>query len=265
MHAIRCLLAAAVLAIVATATPARAASYSTDQSDLWWIPAESGWGIQFVQRNSTIFATMFIYDSAGAATWYVATMGASGWIWTGDLYSTRGPWFGAVPFASADVQVTKVGTMTWSSSDAYSGTLTYSVNGVQVSKQLQRQFIAVDDFSGDYFGVLHKDNTGCSDPTQNGTIENPLGVAIVQSGSTVNFMTVDVNLNVCTYAGSVAQAGQMGSMSATFTCSDGSHGSATLSELQVNPSGITGRIAAQGAPSGCASTGWFGAGRGTTF
>lgn len=28
---------------------ARATSYSTDASDIWWNPAESGWGIQLAQ------------------------------------------------------------------------------------------------------------------------------------------------------------------------------------------------------------------------
>ena len=80
------------------------------------------------------------------------------------------------------MQVIKVGS-SWSSSDVKSGTLTYSVNGVQVTKQLQREFIAVDDISGDYFGVLHEDNAGCADPTQDGTVENPIASSFVQSGT----------------------------------------------------------------------------------
>ena len=53
-----CVLLAAVSFL---ASPAYPASFSTDQSDLYYIPAESGWGIQLVQRGAVIFATMFVY------------------------------------------------------------------------------------------------------------------------------------------------------------------------------------------------------------
>src|SRR5437899_12652131 len=98
---------ALILALSSIALPATAASYSTDQSDIWWADppsSENGWGIQFVQRGSTIFATIFVYGpTGGAPTWYVATMGPTppgSLVWSGDLYTTTGPWFGAVPYNS---------------------------------------------------------------------------------------------------------------------------------------------------------------------
>ena len=60
-------------AVSFSALPAYATSFSTDQSDLYYIVAESGWGIQLVQRGSVIFATMFVYGPSGTPTWYVAT------------------------------------------------------------------------------------------------------------------------------------------------------------------------------------------------
>jgi hypothetical protein len=63
--------------------------------------AESGWGMQLVERGTIIFATLFVYDPSGAPTWYVATMpfisNNPNNVWTGDLYATTGPWFGTVP------------------------------------------------------------------------------------------------------------------------------------------------------------------------
>ena len=44
-------------------------SFSTDMSDLWWIPSESGWGMQLVQQGSLIFATLYIYSSNGQPVW----------------------------------------------------------------------------------------------------------------------------------------------------------------------------------------------------
>ena len=265
MKAFRCLFATLVLAATSLVDPVRAASYSTDQSDLWWIPGESGWGIQFVQRNSTIFATMFVYDSAGAPTWYVATMAADGLTWTGDLYATRGPWFGTLPFNPTAVQATKVGSMTWLATQINAGTLTYTVNGTEVSKQLQREFIALDDFSGDYGGNLHQVNTGCPDPAQNGTSDLLAALVVRQTGNAATFATADENYNVCTYNGSLAQAGQMGCFAGTFTCADSTQGTFNFCEIQVNISGITARLIKQATPAGCTTTGWFGGGRATTF
>lgn len=265
MKTIRRLFTAIALATAVLFSPAQGASYSTDQSDLWWIPSESGWGIQFVQRNSTIFATMFVYDPSSAPTWYVATMLADGLTWTGDLYATRGPWFGTAPFDPAKVDGTKVGIMNWSPSTLDAGMLTYTVNGMQVTKNLQREFIAVDDFSGDYGGNLHQTNTGCSDASQNITTDVPAALAIRQNENQVNFAIADVSLNVCSYVGMVSQTGQLGRIASTFTCTDGRHGNLNILELQVNISGITGRFTSQDMPSGCTATGWLGAGRATTF
>jgi hypothetical protein len=48
--------------------------------------------------------------------------------------------------------LTKVGTMNWSAQTVTTGTLTYSVNNVTVSKALTRQTLVLDDYSGHYFG-----------------------------------------------------------------------------------------------------------------
>ena len=60
MKFIRPILAVALLVALGLVRPAWATSWSNDQSDLWWNASENGWGIQFVQRGSTIFATIQI-------------------------------------------------------------------------------------------------------------------------------------------------------------------------------------------------------------
>src|SRR2546423_1535665 len=101
-----CILLAAVSFL---AYPAYSTSFTTDQIDLYYIPNESGWGIQLVQRGSVIFATIFIYGPSNTPTWYVATLQFAGNLtWTGDLFATTGPYFGTVPFNSATVVATKV-------------------------------------------------------------------------------------------------------------------------------------------------------------
>ena len=63
MRAIRRLLCGLGIACsIGMAPHAFATSFTTDQSDLWYIPAESGWGMQLVQRDGVIFATLYVYD-----------------------------------------------------------------------------------------------------------------------------------------------------------------------------------------------------------
>jgi hypothetical protein len=35
-----------------------------DVGDIWWNPNESGWGLQLSQSNTTLFATLYVYDDA---------------------------------------------------------------------------------------------------------------------------------------------------------------------------------------------------------
>jgi len=88
------------------ASPAYATSFTTDQSDLWYIPAESGWGMQLVQRGNVIFATLFVYDPNNP-TWYTATMDyTSNYTWTGTLYATTGTDF-SLPWNPAALTITR--------------------------------------------------------------------------------------------------------------------------------------------------------------
>ena len=59
---VRFTVCALLLVALSLVRPAWATSFSNDQSDLWWNSSENGWGIQFVERGKTIFATMFVYD-----------------------------------------------------------------------------------------------------------------------------------------------------------------------------------------------------------
>src|SRR2546421_1498098 len=96
LREIRVMLFASLLAVNGLCQPhVYATAYATDFSDLWWIPSESGWGIQFVQQHNVIFGTTFIYGPGGQPIWYVATMP---WVgpgaFSGALYVTQGPYFG---------------------------------------------------------------------------------------------------------------------------------------------------------------------------
>jgi hypothetical protein len=112
---------------------------SVNYQDLWWNPAESGWGVNVTHQSDILFATLFIYDAAGRDMWLVLSNGAKqpNGSFTGDLYRTVGPAFNVTPFVG--VTAPKVGTMTFTFQSGAAGTLVYTVDGVTITKTIQRQ------------------------------------------------------------------------------------------------------------------------------
>jgi hypothetical protein len=68
------------------------------------------------------------------------------------LIATTGPWFGTVPFNPTLVGLRTVGKMTWKAQSVGSGTLSYGIDGVTVSKTLYRQTLRYDDRAGTFYG-----------------------------------------------------------------------------------------------------------------
>jgi hypothetical protein len=241
-------------------SPVGATSFSTDQSDLWYIVAESGWGMQLVQRGNTIFATLFVYGQTGAPTWYVATMSSTdGSTWTGDLYATTGPWFGAVPFNPSNVVASKVGTMTWTAQGDDTGNVSYSVNGIQVSKNVVRQTLVFDDYSGTYLAALHAGTTGCTNPADNqAPLDFPVlfTITVTQSGQSVTITFSALGLGV-TFTGTLNQSGQFASVIGTYTDTTGEIGNVSVTKLSVQQSSLTGSFTQQSTNRGCQSVGYF--------
>ena len=112
--------------------------------DLWWLPSESGWGLNLAHQGDVLFATLFTYGADRNGMWLVgSSLARTGErVYSGDLYRTIGPAFDAQRFDPAAVSRVKVGTMTVSFDDATRGTLTYSVNGVTLTKAISRYVFA---------------------------------------------------------------------------------------------------------------------------
>ena len=114
-------------------------SFSNNVQDLWFNPNEPGWGVNIAQHGNTIFATLFTYDRNGKGMWLVLPAGeqtADG-KFSGPIYTTSGPAFNASPWHS--ISFNAVGTMNFDFTNGNAGTLTYTVNGVTVTKSIQRQ------------------------------------------------------------------------------------------------------------------------------
>ncbi len=110
-------------------------------ADLWWNPNESGWGLTVAQHatGNVIVFIIYTYMSTGQPLWLISS---GSWATStsfvgGDLSQFTGPPFNANPFPATAVG-TKVGTLSFTMINNDNATLTYSVNGITVTKAVTR-------------------------------------------------------------------------------------------------------------------------------
>ena len=202
---------------------------------------------------------MFVYDPTGKPIWYVGTLNptATSLVWSGDMYVTNGPWFGSQPYNAALFGGRVVGTMTWASAFIQSGTLSYSVDGVAVTKNIVRQTLVNDDYNGTYVGAVHQTSASCVG-LANGTSESFAGLSIVQTGTNVALSYAVLGGGQCSFVGQFAQDGQFGRMTGTYSCSSGEGGNFSMFEMNVGFNVLTARYSAASTNLGCQSTGYLG-------
>jgi hypothetical protein len=180
----------------------------------------------------------------------------------GPLYETSGPYFG-VPFNAAAVTRREVGTATLRVTFPNSGTLTYSVDGVPITRQIRRQTWAMNDMSGEYTGsrgIRVVGGSGCT-PTVGGLAFSSFGsIQLAQSQTTFSMRGVLAGAT-CTFSGSYAQEGRLGTSTGTYSCSNGTSGTYTVSEIEATLYGFFGKYT--GTERGCAVEGRIGATRTT--
>jgi len=225
----------ACLATTLFAGLGHAAALVPDPTGLWFDPAESGWGVGLAQQGDTVFATLFVYDDAHRPAWYVAssmkddgreTFVAAPPVFVGTLYRTSGPVFSG-PFDPKAVTSAAVGTISGTYTD-FGGTrlvLQYTIDGVQVSKTLQRQawgdnsLALVGRFSG---GAVITTAATAACPGINFSPPSgvPFGLSIA-SGPLAGELRFTWGTGIdtlCSIDGTYAQQGQLGSVSGTLGC-----------------------------------------------
>jgi len=208
-------------ATVATGSCLAETPFSVDVSDLWWDPNESGWGINLAQQDNLVFATMFVYGPDGRPRWYSASsmngvQGTSAAVtsFSGKLSESTGPRQPGT-FNPSEVARREVGNITFETISDNSAQLSYSVDGVLVSKRVQRLTMKGPNASGEY--VAYRSARGCgtaTDPLSN----NPASIRILQDGSQFT-MTSTVLNETCTYVGTPEQRGRITGVKGTFSCS----------------------------------------------
>jgi hypothetical protein len=250
------------LAALLVISPARATSFSTDNSDIWSTVGEDGWGLQMVQRADVIFVTMYVYDGQTDPIWYTATLTNVGAdpdglpIWSGDLYMTNGPWFGLGAFRPSEVVYQKVGQFAYVAQSLVSGSLTYSVSGGLVTKQIRRFTLKNEDYSGTYVGTYKLAATNCIDPTNNGSQLLSVTLNVTQSANSLKLRAMSAQGFACSYSGDFQQFGQFGQSRGTFSCINTQTGVHTIFAMTVTPDDIRGRIAGSDSL-GCSLSGNF--------
>lgn len=119
-----------------------ASAPAADYTDMWWNPAESGWGMSIIQSaGNKVFTVLYTYDANGEPSWYVMPGGA----WTstavleGPIYRTRGT--PLRDFDPSKLSFAVVGSARIEFASPDSGTLTVVIGGQATVKPVRRQLL----------------------------------------------------------------------------------------------------------------------------
>lgn len=236
---------------------------ATDYTDIWYIPAESGWGVNLVQADDVIFATFFVYGQNKQPTWFVATIGkdANG-NFSGSLYTTVGPYYGG-PWDPAIYMPSLAGTATFVPTSPYAGTLTYSIiNGPTVVKSIQRQTLKTIALGGTYTGGQAGGYSQCDNSSDNGPYTDTYDpLQVTHANGAVTFVFTYKSGATCTMAGNLTQIGQLYQISSMqYSCTGNLtfNVNGTMDEIKATAQGIEGHFTAN-VGSGCQEDATFSA------
>jgi len=259
-HAARIVLAAATIFFSQIAA---ANTFRTDATDLWWDRFAGGWGVNVSHQNDVMVLTFFVYGENNAPVWYSASDvrfvnadpdGSE--VYVGALYQSNGPWQGAIFFDTKDVTYRQVGWVTFRLSAAQTATLTYSVDGLSVTKFLARYSFRSNNLEGDYVGAAIGTYSGCS-PALDGYKEQPATIRITQDTNTAVMRATANEGGTCTYSGPLGPNGRFSTMSGNVACTSGINGNFIAFEIDANRQGLTARASIFG-NDGCQWTGRIG-------
>ena len=189
-----------------------AASGPQDFSGMWWAGlAENGWGLSVDQHGATQFVVMYVYDNAGKPVWYVLPAGtwdATGTVYSGALYQPSGSPFMAYD-ASKFTANASVGSATISYQSATTATLTYTINGVNATKQIIRQSFGdganIGVSMGDMWWGGQQENGWGMNISQQGSVLFPVWYTYDASGRATWFVMPGGKWNGATYTGDLYQ------------------------------------------------------------
>ena len=201
-------------------------AHATNYQDLWWNPNESGWGIQIVQQEEVIFATWFIYDTAGKPLWVVSNgvakvAGTANPTYRGNIARATGTYFGAPTWTTfLPVEAGPAGStsVTFTFTDAKTGTLVYTIDGVTVTKQITRQPLKQIDLNGFYYGGLSRSASGCATGALNGSSAGNSTIQLTHTPTTGAITISETSGSLCRFTGTLQQYGSIFEGSGNYQC-----------------------------------------------
>ena len=234
-----------------------------DVTDLWYNPAESGWGFNLIQQFDVAFGTLFVYGADNRPHWFVASelTFESPDSLNGPLYEvTTGPPFDR-PWTGVG-QAVSVGSLRMVFNADNTAVIIYTVNGFTVSRSVQRQTWRSNRIEGIFIGALSAAASGCAAPAE-AFIPPPGTIVASHQGNDVslrlNFTSGGV-AGSCTFNGPFTPSGRTGSIAGSYSCTQGSRtGSGTfqLSDVEASLRGMTSGFSGRDA-AGCTLTGYLG-------
>ncbi len=235
---VRFVLCVAVAALAARSPVARSETYTVDTSHaspltgLWWNAGESGWGATLTQQSSQLFVTLFVYDSAGAPTWYTTSCTISGNGCSGDLLRVRGGAAATTSWAGSSIVASRAGSMALTFTSNDSGSMSYSIDGVSAGKMITRQVFgppapAMPGLAGTWYGAIIESRSNCAQAPNNGNRatygQYSIGTGAGSSGSISIALSAVTGLQ-CSYEGSFTTDGARLSAGGNLSCNDGKRG-----------------------------------------
>jgi hypothetical protein len=249
-------LAGALLALFFSTAPL-ATTVTTDYSDIWWNPDESGWGANLIQQGDTLFVTLFVYDGNRNPVWFVAPSTAFDGAaqFSGPLLSTAGPSYFST-FDPALVTDSQVGTFTFTPLSASTARIVYTIGAFNITKNVTRQTWRDENLAGFYLGARQGTWSGCG-AALNGRVDSFASVGVTQQGENVQIHDAG-NRYTCNYVGKYRQTGRFGELIGSGVCDDGVNRFLTGTEIQVSPLSFAMRYRMQQLGTDCTFDGYVG-------
>jgi hypothetical protein len=243
--------------VAAWAFASHANTLSTDYTDQWWNPDESGWGANVALQNDTMFITLFVYDNQGHPIWFVAPsmpVRVDG-SYNGTLYQTTGPWY-VTTYNPALVTTLAVGSATFTPSSFTTATLVYSVGGQTITKKIQRQSWKSDNLTGVYNGGREGTWSNC-DAALGTKVSSPTVIGITHNGTDVIIRDAGKGYT-CNYTGKVTMAGRFMQIVGDGVCDDNISRFLEATEVYASREGFTMRYRMEQIGTNCTFTGYIG-------
>ena len=250
MKAIRQLLSASISIAVLAGGVAYAAS-TTNFTDQWLVASEPGWGASVQHQSNTLLVNLMVYGTDSKPIWFIVAASLQTnppqghTVFSGDLYAATGPYYGWGWGASSSVTSRQVGTLTFDATTASNATMSYTVDGTPVVKNVTRLTWAYENLSGSWHGGWGGDRSNCEQSANNTHFDDPLTITVTQNADNgVTMVLQFANGSSIALRGTYTQSGRMGRIVGEFdqSYSTWSYGLIDMVEIETTISGFTARF-----------------------